>query len=275
MDMQEGSPGETRLVFLKLGGSLITDKMSPRTPRLEVIHRICTEISAALESDSGLRILLGHGSGSFGHFSANKYHTRDGVQSLPDWLGFREVWRDAAALNRLVMDALNASGLPAICFAPSASVLSQGRKVQTWNLEPLRAALENRLIPVVYGDVVFDSDLGGTILSTEDLFVHLAAELKPDRIMLAGLDPGVWMDYPERTRLFTEISPSDQALTAGGGIAQSAATDVTGGMAEKVSLMLDLIRTNPYLEALIFSGEEPGSVRQALLGGSPGTKIHA
>lgn len=262
------------MIFLKLGGSLITDKGTPRTPRLEVIDRICGEIKSALDSDPELQILLGHGSGSFGHFPASKYQTRDGVKSPADWLGFAEVWRDAAALNRLVMDSLSAAGLPGICFPPSGAVLSQHRKVQIWNLEPLCTALKNHLIPVVYGDVVFDSELGGTILSTEDLFVHLAAELRPERILLAGLDPGVWMDYPERTSLLTEISPADQVLSEFA-IGQSAATDVTGGMAEKVYQMLDLIRSYPTMDALIFSGQEPGSVQEALLGEQLGTRIHS
>ena len=33
-----------KLVFLKLGGSLITDKNTPRTARIEVIQRIGKEI---------------------------------------------------------------------------------------------------------------------------------------------------------------------------------------------------------------------------------------
>ncbi len=243
------------MIFLKLGGSLITDKSTPRTARIEVIQRICGEIKSALKAEPGLRILLGHGSGSFGHFSAKEHQTLQGVDSASDWLGFAEVWQDAAALNRLVMDGLKTADLPGICFAPSAGVVSQQRKIKAWNLEPLQTALQKELLPVVYGDVVFDTDLGGTILSTEDLFVHLAGALQPDRILLAGLDPGVWMDYPERTSLLTEISPADESL-ASSTIGQSAATDVTGGMAQKVSQMLDLIRTNPSLEALIFSGEE-------------------
>ncbi|MEZ4718850.1 MAG: hypothetical protein R2851_22555 [Caldilineaceae bacterium] len=34
-------------IFLKLGGSLITDKRAPETPRLDVIHRLAAEIAAA------------------------------------------------------------------------------------------------------------------------------------------------------------------------------------------------------------------------------------
>jgi isopentenyl phosphate kinase len=274
MNNHGGTPSGTKLVFLKLGGSLITDKQTPRTPRLKVIQRICGEIKAALAADPGLRILLGHGSGSFGHYPASKYRTRDGVNTPADWLGFIEVWQAAAALNHLVMHELHASGLPGISFPPSAGVYSQQRSIHSWNLEPLRSAVHNQLLPVVYGDVVFDAELGGTILSTEDLFVYLAAALHPDRILLAGRDPGVWQDYPAQTSLFTEISPAERGLVSPS-IGQSAATDVTGGMAEKVNQMLELISSQPALEVLIFSGEEPGSVRQALVGDYPGTRIHS
>ncbi len=260
------------MVFLKLGGSLITDKTTPRTPRLKAIQRLGGEIKAALAEKSQLRILLGHGSGSFGHFSGSKYRTREGVNTVSEWVGFTEVWRDASSLNHLVMDALYQAGLPAVAFPPSASAFSKDRKIQTWNLEPIRSALENGLIPVIYGDVVFDAHLGGTILSTEDLFVHLAPQIGPERILLAGHDPGVWQDYPDCTRLFKQLSPSDRERLSGS-ISQSAATDVTGGMSDKVNQMLNLISEMPALEALIFSGEEPGNALGALLGGSPGTRL--
>lgn len=55
-------------------------------------------------------------------------------------------------------------------------------------------ALANGILPVVYGDVVFDEVRGGTILSTEDLFQHLAHQLHPERVLLAGLEAGVWAD---------------------------------------------------------------------------------
>jgi isopentenyl phosphate kinase len=57
-----------RLVFLKLGGSLITDKNQAHTARLDVLERMAFEIAAARAQDQDLKIVLGHGSGSFGHY---------------------------------------------------------------------------------------------------------------------------------------------------------------------------------------------------------------
>jgi isopentenyl phosphate kinase len=260
--------------FLKLGGSLITEKSRPRTPRLDVIKRLAEEIAAARHADPALRLLLGHGSGSFGHVPAAKYGTRQGVRTPQEWLGFIEVWRDAAALNRLVMDALAEAGLPALSFPPSGSATAESGAIAAWDIGPLRSGLQAGLLPVVYGDVVFDRARGGTILSTEDLFAYLARLLKPSRLLLAGLEPGVWADYPACTHLLSEITQQslvDLTVMLDG----SAATDVTGGMASKVQQSLDLALEVPGLEVSIFSGERPGVLLRALAGERVGTLIHA
>ena len=108
------------LTFLKLGGSLITDKNTPRTPRPEVLARLMDEIAAARQAQPGLSLVLGHGSGSFGHVEARKYGTRQGVSTPEQWRGLAEVQSVAGELNRLVVDAARAAGLPVLGLPPSA-----------------------------------------------------------------------------------------------------------------------------------------------------------
>ncbi len=263
-----------RLVFLKLGGSLITVKDRPHTPRLEVLERLASEIAEAVSEDSELRILLGHGSGSFGHFPASRYHTRQGVHSPVEWQGFVEVWREAAGLKDLVMTALAGANLPAVALSPSGAVTASDGSIITWNLRPIQSALANKLLPVIHGDVVFDEARGGTILSTEDQFTYLAPQLHPASLLLAGIEPGVWRDYPLNTSLVDEITPATLAGTEAG-LKGSAATDVTGGMLDKVSQLVALTGRLKGLNACIFSGEVHGNVRRALLGEDLGTVIHA
>lgn len=264
----------TELVFLKLGGSLITDKDKPFTPRLEKLAELAGEIASSWSPDR--RLVLGHGSGSFGHAAARQYATRDGLKddrpTADYWKGFAEVWYQASLLNRHVMQALHQAGLPAISLAPVAAVTSSEVKVNTWELTPLSSALEAGLLPVIYGDVIFDQVRGGTILSTEDLFDHLARRLHPNRILLAGLEAGVWEDFPARTRLVENLSlESYDSVRAV--IQESASVDVTGGMAAKVGQMFDLVRVLPGLSVRIFSGEEAGNVRRAIRGERIGTEL--
>ncbi len=260
------------IIFLKLGGSLITDKDQPYTACREVIARIGREIASALKEQGDLKILLGHGSGSFGHFAAKDYGTRERVTTPEEWQGFQKVWYAAQSLNRIVVDELSGAGLPVISLPPSASVLSEDRKLKKWTTEPIRSALDNGLMPVIFGDVIFDSRRGGIIYSTEDLFIELLATLQPDRILLAGREPGVWRDFPHNMEVIPAINnTSFQASKAN--IAHSASVDVTGGMAAKVQLMLEVVATYPQIDIRIFSGAEPGNIYQSLRGVNLGTSI--
>lgn len=262
------------LQFLKLGGSLITDKHTPGTPRKGVIMRIAREIAAFRAAFPTSPLLLGHGSGSFGHPPAHRYGTRQGVKTREEWQGFAEVWHQASALNHLVMDGLQAAGVPALALPPSSAVTARNGRIQRWNLGPLQTLLKKGLLPVIYGDVVIDEALGGTILSTEDLFGYLGQKLSPARILIAGIEPGVWADYPACTRLIDELRPGDlkDLLSA---LSDSEAVDVTGGMASKVQGMMHLAQAVPGLKIHIFSGQEPDAIHQALLGTPSGTCIQA
>ena len=264
----------SELIFLKLGGSLITDKSRYRTPRVDVLQRAAGEIAAARRLKPDLSLVIGHGSGSYGHVPAKKYSTRAGVFTPEQWKGFAEVWRDARLLNQIVIESLAAAGLPVLAFPPSASVVATRGQVYSWDLSPLQASLQAGLIPIVNGDVVFDLEIGGTILSTEDVFIYLCRHLHPHQILLAGIEPGVWADFPGRTRLLPKITTGtlSQATST---LEGAEGDDVTGGMAQKVRTMISLAQELPDLNISIFSGMEPGLIRAALTGASPGTVITA
>jgi isopentenyl phosphate kinase len=276
------------LVFLKLGGSLITDKTQPYTPKLDVIEDVALQISTALRTQPDLRLVIGHGSGSFGHVAASEYHTREGFFPQPSplihrerdkteenyWKGFAEVWYQASSLNRFVMKPLHKMKIPAIALPPSANVIASDGKVAIWETTSISMALAAGLVPVIYGDVTFDEIRGGTILSTEDLFGHLARALNPQRILLAGLEAAVWEDFPARTRKVEMITPGTFHKISEG-IRKADGADVTGGMESKVTQMLELVQQNPELKIQIFSGTEPGNILRALTGETLGTWINA
>lgn len=258
------------MIFLKLGGSLITDKSSVETARPEVIERIATEIADYLDEKRDIQLLIGHGSGSFGHEAAARHGTHQGARSAQDWRGFAEVWAAAQRLNRLVVDSLRGHGLPALTFSPSASATTAGGRLESLAVEPVRRALANGLLPIVHGDVAFDRQRGAAIVSTEEVFLFLAQALSPDRILLAGAEPGVAADYPGREEILPEISTSDwEDLSLFG----SEATDVTGGMAAKVRHALELAERMPVPEIRIFSGRDGGAIYRCLQGEGIGTRI--
>ena len=89
------------LTFVKLGGSLITDKSGKTAFRAEMMDQLAGEIAAALTDMPDSQFLLGHGSGSFGHVPAKEHGTAAGVQTPQQWRGFAEVATVAAAVGFL------------------------------------------------------------------------------------------------------------------------------------------------------------------------------
>jgi isopentenyl phosphate kinase len=259
------------LIFIKLGGSLLTDKNREASFRESVAHRLAKELKASLVAQPDLRLLVGHGSGSFGHFAAERYRTIEGVRTTEEWRGFAHVATVAAELNNLVAKTLDAAGIAVWRFQPSASALSRDGRLVQMAVQPIRQALEHGLTPLVYGDVSLDSVRGGTIISTETIFFYLAQHLPVNQILLLGEVAGV---YDQSGRVISEIT-SDNFTSIAHALGGSGGTDVTGGMASKVREMLALTETLPQLTIRIMDGLQPNLLRNTLLSRKqPGTLIH-
>jgi isopentenyl phosphate kinase len=266
-----------RTVFLKLGGSLITDKRKEEMPRSDVIERLAHEIAEALRMDPDLRLVLGHGSGSFGHVHGSRYGTRHGVNTPDQWLGFAATGDAAARLNRLVVSALLATGIPAWSIQPGAILRCRNGAVAGGSAETIALALARGLTPVVFGDVVLDEEIGGTIVSTEELFEWLLPYFRPRRLVLAGEVEGIYTADPQLDRgatLLRELGP-DSLAGIEQGLGRSHGVDVTGGMSAKAAQAIRMVQATPGLEVIVCGGLRPGNVLAALSGNRdlPGTRI--
>jgi isopentenyl phosphate kinase len=250
------------VTLVKLGGSLITDKSKNATLRPDVLARLASEVRATLEQKPGLALLIGHGSGSFGHFEAKKYGTIQGVDTQEQWHGFARVATVASELNYHVAKALQDVYVPVFRVQSSASAMTQQGIIQEMAIQPILNALKYHLVPLVYGDVAFDSELGGTIISTETLFSYLVSQLPVKRILLLGEVDGV---YDQQKHLIPYISP-DNFSEIQAALGASEGVDVTGGMLSKVQAMLKLASQAPYPEIFILNGLIPNRLSDALLG---------
>ena len=253
--------------FIKLGGSLITDKNSALTPRPLVIQRLADEIAAASRAHPERQYILSHGSGSYGHVVGKRYRIREGVSDARGWRGYAETGHIAAQLNRLVVAALLRAGLPAISFPPSALITCRDGDIVGLHADPIRRALASGLTPVVYGDVAFDETRGGVIVSTEQVLTALAPTLQPQHLTLVGLVDGIFdadpMSEADARRIphLTANQLPELASALGG----SHGIDVTGGMVDKITNMAALLEQHPQLRIHLLSGEIPGRLQEHLL----------
>jgi isopentenyl phosphate kinase len=259
------------LTLIKLGGSLITDKRRPGRARRQVIARLAGEIAAGAGTSPG-RLVVGHGSGSFGHPAA----ARHGVHRGDDGggpAGVAETQARAATLHRLVVDALLEAGATPFSLAPSSFMAASAGRPVGLSIEPLMLALDRALLPVTYGDVVLDRRQGAAICSTETVFTALIRALgrrgRPvRRVLWLGETEGVW---DAAGQLVGEITRANLApvLEAAGA---AAGTDVTGGMRHRLETAAALARHG--VESWILDGLVPGRLARALGGDVvPGTRV--
>lgn len=253
------------LIFVKLGGSLITDKSRPYTVKEDVIKRLCREIHETRE-ERDFSLLVGHGGGSFPHVSAKKYETHKGIINEKSWEGFSKVHDDAARLNRIVVSSLIKAGEKAVSMQPSASCIAESGRITEWFTTPIETALNKGLLPVPYGDACLDRAKGCCIISTEEIFRFLAEKFKPERIIIVGKTDGV---YDSEGKVIKEITKAnlkevEKSIQGSDGIA-----DVTGGMIIKVRKALEM-----GTDVEIINGLKKGFLKKALAGDAvPGTCI--
>lgn len=262
----------TALVLVKLGGSLLTDKSRPEAARPEVIRRLAQEIARAGRA-GGPRLLVGHGSGSFGHVAAARSGIASGLASPDQLSGISETQDRAAALHRRVIGALVEAGALPFSIAPSSAVVARGGRPAEVFVEPLLLALERGLLPVVYGDVVLDRAQGVAICSTEALFVALARALIERglairRVLWLGETDGV---HDQARRPIQRLSRATVAEAAGA-VGGASGTDVTGGMRLRLDAALELADLG--IPSLVANGLLPGLLERALAGEAvPGTEV--
>lgn len=249
--------------MVKLGGSLITRKERPDTARPDVILRLASELARALPQLEG-GIVLGHGSGSFGHAAAARHGIHRGLIDPAQRGGVAETQGRAAALHERVMEALRQAGIPAFSIAPSSAAVAEKGRVADFAAEPIARALDAGLVPVLYGDVVTDRAQGVAILSTEAVFVAVAERLDAwdwtiERVLWLGETAGIY-DADGRTIAQVNAAEPAEALAATGG---SGAVDVTGGMTHRLETALTLARRG--IPSWIGDGNVPGTLERALL----------
>ncbi|HSM36892.1 MAG TPA: isopentenyl phosphate kinase [Longimicrobiales bacterium] len=250
------------ITLLKLGGSLLTDKRDVEAARTAMIGQLARQIAAAEAKLPGA-LIVGHGSGSFGHAEAQaRGLSRTPVRASPE--GVAAVRAAAARLHELVLAALREAGARPQSIPPSAVMVIDEHDTHAWPAAGLEAALAAGRLPVVYGDVVLDALGRARIVSTEEVLAAVAASLRGagQRILRAiwlGETDGVLDARGER---IPELVAGRDAVPAAAGGAAGA--DVTGGMAHRVRTALALARRG--VPSWIGDGRPPDALRHALEG---------
>ena len=255
-----------KIAFIKLGGSLITDKSRPYTEKQDVISRLAEEIKEILKLRPEMSFVLGNGAGSFAHPSAAKYRTKEGFLNKNSRYGSCIVQNDAVVINRIVVNEFLKKKVPVMGVSPHAFMLSASRGLKSIWLEQVSQMLEKKVIPVVHGDVLIDEDQGVSIFSCDKVLQLMAKNLdlglwQKTFFVSVGNFPGV---FDKKNKVVKKLTPRVfNKLIKEGAFVQAGHVDVTGGMETKIEELAEISKLG--IRALVIDGRDYGSLKKLFL----------
>jgi len=166
---------ESSVILLKLGGGLLTDKNKPLSIREDIVKSAVKQIIEANE-----KIILIHGGGSFGHPLAKKYFISNGIdKTIPNQiLGVAETHHAMIKFNSYLIEQFLESNYPVLSIQTSSIFIEKSNKISLESLDVLETALNLKIMPVLYGDIIFNRSGSFSILSGDEIILKLCENLK-------------------------------------------------------------------------------------------------
>lgn len=219
--------------ILKIGGSVLTKKHGYMEPDEVNISRLAQTI--ALVWRKGVRdFILIHGAGSFGHAPVLAHGIEDGIKSDKDRMGYADTHAACAYLSQMVVDAIIKNGVPAVSIPPAAIIKQRKKRIVKFDEEIISNYLKSGFLPVLYGDMVLDDSLKGSVCSGDQISAYLGK--KAGKIIMGTNVDGILVEGKVVPKIdkknFTEVMKHIRS--------SAGAPDVTGGMEGKIKELTKL-----------------------------------
>jgi len=236
------------MILIKLGGSIITNKEKPLSPRRKTIDNILKQISKIKEP-----IVIVHGGGSYGHYWSVKYdmHTKPAKTSPK---GVAIVKNSMVELNKIILDSSLKNKINPYVLPPTDFM--SGNKPIKNKILTINEISKSGLTPITYGDALWYGQKKSYILSGDVIMTVLAKILKP-RLSLFILNvDGVYSDLKTKKMIydFKKEKPKIKSNTM----------DVTGGMSRKITEANNMVKAG--LKVFFVNGNKPKRIGDAISG---------
>ncbi len=241
-----------RVLYVKLGGSLITPKMEGA---FEVREEVVREVSKDLKEISRkMDLFLAHGAGPFGHIPV-KQHRLHGGYGLGKELGVSETSIRVMELSLRIASVMWEEGLPVLPFHPRSTFRRISGEI-VCDLSAVMALMDLNLIPLTHGDLIYDDEMGVYVLSADEIPIYLVPMGLREAVFLTDV-PGVLNEDGEVIPEITEAKIPD----LGG-----STFDVTGAMKGKLEAAFQLAKLGVKVRIAGFT--KRGDLIRALSGES-------
>lgn len=245
------------VILLKLGGSIVTLKhLAQPAVRRAHIQRIAAVIKKGYDPKKHALLLI-HGAGSFGHLHAHTHKLAEGTRNHPEKT-FRAIENQSldARLNAELTSLFIEAGLPVVGLPTRTMAINTNGKLSSLETTSIQAALSVGAVPLLHGDMVFDTTWGLSVCSGDVLAPKLAEIFSATAVFFASDVDGIYTKDPHQHTDAILIQETTLEEIASGTIEMSGShnVDVTGGLSKKFSLF----QKQPDLKNIyLFNGLKP------------------
>ena len=185
---------DRRMILIKLGGSIVTNKRKPESARRKTIDNILKQIKKIDEPK-----ILVHGGGSYGHYWSVKYgmHTKPARYSLK---GLSVVKNSMIELDKIILDSATKNRLNAYSLPPTDFM--NGNKPIKNKILTIKDISKSGLTPVTFGDALWFGQKKSFILSGDVIMSTLAKILRPRLTIFVLNVDGVYSNIKSKKLIY-------------------------------------------------------------------------
>ncbi len=234
------------MILIKLGGSIITNKEKPLSPRKKTIENLAKSIRKINEP-----MIIVHGGGSYGHYWSVKYdmHTKPRKYNQK---GVSIIKNSMIDLNKIILDSFVKNRLNPYCLPPTDFM--GGNKPILKKVKEIEKISKANFIPVTFGDALWYGQGKTYILSGDKIMTHLSKILKPRLCIFALKEDGLYSDLKSK-KLIYELKNEKPTFS-------ETKMDVTGGMTRKVEEASNISKMG--INVFFVNGNKPDRIVKAI-----------
>ncbi len=187
-------------------------------------------------------------------------------------LGLSLTQKSLLDLNLLLVKSLIDNNVPAISISPHSFIKQKDGKIIELDSGLIADYLKDNYLPILYGDVVLDEDLGASIISGDIVSSFLAKSLKVKKVIFLTDVDGIFDSNP-KTNSDAKLVPmvnEDNLQEVLGGITAHNSSDVTSEMKGK---LLGIQKHLDNVEVVIANGLKQNAIFNVLSDEGLYTKI--
>ncbi len=263
-----------QITLIKLGGSVITNKDIPMSMRNGALGKLTKEIVKAKQELKNELFIVGHGQGSFAHVPAMEYQTMKGFINSESKYGMSVVLDSVRQLNNIIVHEFIKNDVSAIPVYANQCIVTKNRKPKTFFSDILFSCLQQNLLPITCGDVLFDEKMGCTIWSTEKILSFFAKQFHKKKWRVKRIIHVTEVDgFLDENKKTIETITKKSWKKIKKHLTKTKGFDVTGGMGLKIEESLSLTKLGT--QSFILSGLKRNNLYNALVSKPwTGTTIH-